>query len=262
MYCHAMAALALSEAYALTGDERLRGPVERAVEFLVQAQATDGMSWRYEARASSGDTSILGWVVLVLRSATAVGIAIPAPTQSGALSWLQRVSAGPAGGLARYQPFKDVTETMTAEAWVCRQLLGAGGPGPASVEAAGYLLTHGPNRGPYNLYYWYYGTLAMYQHGGDAWTQWNSQVRDQLVRRQRSGGHSAGSWDPDEDRIYGARGGRLYSTALATLTLEVYYRYFRFYDEPGPAPILAPAPDRTGDPSLRRAGARPANGAR
>ncbi|HEV3164190.1 MAG TPA: prenyltransferase/squalene oxidase repeat-containing protein [Isosphaeraceae bacterium] len=262
LYCHAMATLALSEAYAMTGDERLRGPVERSVDFLVKSQATDGMSWRYAPRESVGDTSILGWVVLVLRSAKAVGISFPDQVQSGALAWLQRVSGGRAGGLARYQPFKNVTETMTAEAWVCRQLLGHGRPGPASTEAAEFLLAHGPHRGPFNLYYWYYGTLAMYQGGGSAWTRWNDQVRDQLVRRQCSGGHPAGSWDPDDDGTYGARGGRIYSTALATLTLEVYYRYLRFYDEPGPTPRLAPAPDRTTDPTLRRAGSLPANGRR
>ena len=99
-----------------------------------------------------------------------------------------------------------MTPTMTAEAWVCRQFLGVGGPGPASTEAARSLLENGPDRGTYNLYYWYYGTLAMYQHGGDAWSRWDAQVRDQVVRRQRVKGHAAGSWDPD-DSMYGARGG-------------------------------------------------------
>ena len=39
------------------------------------------------------------------------------------------------------------------------------------------------------------------------------------------------SWDPD-DSIYGTKGGRIYCTALATLTLEVYYRFLRLYDDP------------------------------
>ena len=39
MYCHAMATLALCEAYALTGDPELRDPVERAVGFLVRSRA-------------------------------------------------------------------------------------------------------------------------------------------------------------------------------------------------------------------------------
>jgi hypothetical protein len=256
MYCHAMASLALCEAFALTGDERLRGPATRAVEFLVKGQAADGMSWRYEPRERVGDTSILGWVILVLKSAKVVGIAVPAEARTGAIRWLGRVADGKGGGLAFYQPGYKVTPTMTAEAWVCRQFLGVGGPGPASDEAAAYLLAHGPDRDPYNLYYWYYGTLALYQHGGDAWARWNAQARDQLVRRQHKAGHRAGSWDPDEDK-YGSRGGRIYSTALATLTLEVYYRYLRLYDEPDAPPNMAPAPDPPGDARIRRAGRRP-----
>ena len=85
----------------------------------------------------------------------------------------------------------------------------------------------------------------MYQHGGEAWTTWNAHVRDDVVRRQRAQGHMAGSWDPD-DSPYGAKGGRIYGTALATLTLEVYYRFLRLYE---------PSTSATaGDPSARRAG--------
>jgi hypothetical protein len=249
MYCHAMAALALCEAYALTGDESLRDPVERAVAFLVQSQARDGLSWRYAPGEPIGDTSILGWVVLVFKSAREGGVPVSAKARAGALGWLDQVAAGRHGGLASYQPRMPATPTMTAEAWVCRQFLGAAPAPAAGDEAAAFLLEHAPDRDPYNLYYWYYGTLALFQHGGDAWTRWNTQVRDQLVRRQRLNGHAAGSWDPDGDR-YSSRGGRIYSTALAALTLEVYYRYLRPFTEPHPMPILAPTPDT----NLRRAG--------
>ena len=72
-----------------------------------------------------------------------------------------------AHGLASYQPGQPPTPTMTAEAWVCRQFLGVGGPGPPSTEAAEFLLRNESDRGPTNVYYWYYATLALYQHGGD-----------------------------------------------------------------------------------------------
>ena len=257
MYCHAMATIALCEAYALTGDERLRPSVERAVDFLARSRARDGLAWRYAPGASVGDTSILGWVVMALKSAREVGIVIPTILQSGTLGWLSKVSSGPSNGLARYQPQDAVTPTMTAEAWVCRQFLGVGGPGAASSEASDYLLSHGPRSDQYNLYYWYYGTLAMYQHGGDAWYRWNGQVRDEIVRRQRPSGHSSGSWDPD-DSPYGAKGGRVYCTALATLTLEVYYRYLRLYDEPNIPPAVAPARPRDQERTPPRSALAPA----
>ena len=248
MYCHAMASLALCEAYALTGDPKLKAPVEKAVAFLVRSKARDGLAWRYAPGASMGDTSILGWAVMVLKSAQEVGIPIPSNTKAGIVGWLKRVSTGPNDGLAKYQPGEKVTPTMTAEAWVCRQFLELGGPGPQSNEAADYLLRNPPERVEYNLYYWYYGTLAMYQHGGEEWSRWNAQARDQIIRRQRVKGHAIGSWDPDDSQ-YGTHGGRIYCTALATLSLEVYYRYLRLYEAPATNPLSAPVAT---DPRLRR----------
>ncbi|MFM7590293.1 MAG: hypothetical protein ACKO85_00725, partial [Isosphaeraceae bacterium] len=87
------------------------------------------------------------------------------------------------------------------------------------------------DRDPYNLYYWYYGTLAMYQQGGPDWEKWNGLVRDRIVKKQKTDGHKSGSWDPDDSQ-WGTYGGRVYCTALATLTLEVYYRFLRLYEEP------------------------------
>ncbi|MGO9600896.1 MAG: hypothetical protein ACLP7Q_23185 [Isosphaeraceae bacterium] len=245
MYCHAMATLALCEAYALSLEERLREPAERAVAFLIRGRARDGQAWRYLPGATVGDTSILGWVVMALKSAREVGLRIPDLPQldNGTLQWLDRVATGSEKGLARYQPWEPVTPTMTAEAWVCRQFLGAGGPGAASTEAADYLLQHPSDKGDSNYYYWYYGTLAMYQHGGQPWTRWNGRIRDRIVSLQRNSGHPTGSWDPD-DSIYGARGGRIYCTALAALSLEVYYRYLRLYGEP-----KLPADAKAGEPS-------------
>ncbi len=255
MYCHAMATLALCEAYALTGDPALRSPVERGIAFLVQSRALDGMAWRYAPGAPTGDTSILGWAVMALKSAKTVGIPIPPPIQSGIANWLGQVASGRSGGLARYQPMAGavVTPTMTAEAWACRQFLELGGPGPTSDEAAASLLASPTDRGKFNVYYLYYGTLAMYQHGGAAWTAWNARVRDQVVARQQTEGHKLGSWDPD-DSPYGTHGGRIYSTALATLTLEVYYRFLRLYSTPEATTPLAPRPT---DPGARRAGLTP-----
>jgi hypothetical protein len=249
MYCHAMATLALCEAYALSGDARLRDPAARAIAFMVSARAADRMAWRYAPGAPVGDTSILGWVVMGLKSAREIGIPIPEETSinRGTLDWLDKVATGESKGLARYQPAEPVTPTMTAEAWVCRQFLGIGGPGGASSEAAAFLLTHESDRGATNIYYWYYATLALYQHGGEPWSQWNSRVRDKLVGLQISRGHQTGSWEPDSS-LYGSKGGRIYCTALAALTLEVYYRYLRLYDEPK---IPLEAKDESGGASAK-----------
>ena len=73
--------------------------------------------------------------------------------------------------------------------------------------------------------YWYYGSYAMYQMGGRHWKAWNSAMKRTLLPSQRAQGHLAGSWDPVGP--WGSHGGRVYSTALMVLCLEVYYRYGR-----------------------------------
>ncbi len=255
MYGHAMATLALCEGYALTGDAKLREPAERAIGFLVRSRARDGQAWRYEPGEPIGDTSILGWVVMALKSAHESGLSVPREdsVRRGILDWLDRVASGPNRGQASYQPRERPTPTMTAEAWVCRQFLDVGGPGPASDEAASVLLDHTTDRGPSNFYYWYYATLALHQHGGEPWSRWNAGNRDRIVKLQHTTGHIAGSWDPDESH-YGAKGGRIYGTALAALTLEVYYRYLRLQEDARPGggverpPDLAPPRGESGGP--------------
>jgi hypothetical protein len=54
-------------------------------------------------------------------------------------------------------------------------------------------------------------------------------MRDYLVKSQATDGHEAGSWYFDES--HASHGGRLYTTAMATMTLEVYYRYMPLYQE-------------------------------
>ncbi|MCH8042922.1 MAG: terpene cyclase/mutase family protein [Planctomycetes bacterium] len=222
MYCHAMATFALCEAYAVTRDERLAAPVRRAVNYTLRAQDPHSGGWRYKA-GDPGDTSQLGWQVMVIESAELAGISIPRQTKTGIRRFLKSVSAGERGGLARYQPNKAISRAMTAEALFCHQLIDGGTSAAATKEASDYLLTMPPGAERPNLYYWYYATLAMNQVGGDAWTRWNVSLKRALLPRQRRGGALAGSWDANTQ--WGAHGGRVYSTALAALSLEVYYRY-------------------------------------
>jgi hypothetical protein len=65
--------------------------------------------------------------------------------------------------------------------------------------------------------------------GGPTWALWNTALRDHLVATQRGDGHAAGSWFVDSADWGNRLGGRLFCTALATLTLEVYYRYPPLY---------------------------------
>ena len=228
MYCHAMAAFALSEALAMTGDERLEVPVRRAIQYTVDAQDGGTGGWRYRP-GDPGDTSQFGWQVMALKSAEIAGIRIPSGTKLGMGRFLQAVSSGRYGGLAAYRKNYRPTPPMTAEALVCRLFLGISPDEMASREAADFLLGQMPGEGKPNFYYWYYATLAMYQLQGTHWQRWNESLQKNLVDLQQRGGRDAGSWAPET--VWGNYGGRVYSTAMATLCLEVYYRFLPLYVE-------------------------------
>ena len=240
MYCHAMAAYALAESLSmqsdLSSDARLRQPLARAVAYIIVNQNPDG-GWRYVQPSSSGlppqssDMSMFGWQLMALKSAEIAGIPTPESTKTKMVLFLKERSQGPNKGLAGYRiaggQQLPPTDSMTAESLFCKQILGINRTNPASVEAVGYMLQRRPRSSSHNLYYWYYGTLAMYQIGGRDWGQWNEALRDSLIEEQRIKGHQAGSWDPKPP--WGSYGGRIFSTALSTLCLEVYYRFLPLY---------------------------------
>ncbi len=247
MYSQGIATLALSEAFGMTGDAKLRDPVERAVKFIVNAQNPSSGGWRY-LPGQFGDTSILGWQVMALKSASIADVPVPDATWIKARNWLTTVGSGPSRGLASYLPGEQPTPTMTAEALACRLFMGSTADDPAVRAAADYLMDYLPQPGRQNLYYWYYGTVASFQIGGTHWQRWNASLRDQLIARQVRDNHAAGSWDPAGDP-WGIEGGRVYTTALATLCLEVYYRFLPLQSlsatEPRrPVPAAAKRPER------------------
>lgn len=229
MYCHGMAALAISEAHAMTGDTQLQLPLRKAVAYSLAAQNRATGGWRYRP-GDTGDMSQHGWQVMLLTSAQSSGMRIPKQHVDGALRFLTSVRTGQRGGLASYRPGEQVSHSMTAEALVCRQFLGLPFNDPAGQEAGDYLLEELPQPGGQsNLYYWYYATLATYQLQGPHWRQWNEAITHTLTSTQRTDGVYAGSWDQDD--LWGGYAGRVYTTAMGALCLEVYYRYLPLYVE-------------------------------
>ena len=229
-YCHAMATFALAEAYLKTENkadaEWLRLPVERAIGHTLELQLSDG-GWRYLKNQRDGDMSIFGWHLMSLKVAALGGIEVPSSARQKMIEFLIARSRGAKGGLAGYRADERPSPPMTAEALFCKQMLGIDRNNPASLEAVEYLERYPPHRTQLNYYYWYYGTLAMHRHGGEPWEKWNAALRDLVVSEQRQTGTTAGSWDPRD--LWGPYGGRVYSTAMATLCLESYYRNLSLY---------------------------------
>ncbi|MDA0577273.1 MAG: hypothetical protein O3B24_04150 [Verrucomicrobia bacterium] len=230
LYVQAMATAALCESYSLSGDARLKEPAQRAVQFVLAAQNPEA-GWRYHPREDS-DTSVTGWQVLALKSAEIAGIHVPPQHYAWTAQWLDKVRRGKEGGLYAYKEGHGPTPVMTAEGWFCQLFMGQDARARGESESARYLMANLPEwnlaqRGVIHFYYWYYATLALHLSGTQDFDTWNVALRETLLAGQRQGGAADGSWDPVDQ--LGERGGRMYATTMATLCLEVYYRYLPFY---------------------------------
>lgn len=229
MYAQGQATIVLCEAFAMEGDEELRGPAQKAVDFIVAAQHRAG-GWRYEP-GQEGDTSVVGWQLMALQSARAAGLNVPEDTLKLAGHYLDTAQSQD-GARYSYQPKQSPTEVMTAEGLLCRIYLGWKKDTPPLLDGADWLAAnHLPERNRPNIYYWYYGTQTMHHLGGANWEQWNNRMRDILVNTQETSGHAAGSWPPMPGDQHASRGGRIYVTALAVCTLEVYYRHLPIFKQ-------------------------------
>ena len=227
MYSQGIATIALAEAYGMTRDSRLAEPLRKAVRFIDQARDPSSGVWRYEP-GQPGDTSVLGWQIMAFKSAREAGLEVPMDPFVAARDWLDDVSPSSHPGLYAYQPGQRVTVTMTAEGLFIQQLLGRRRSEPRMQESVAVVLDHLPGSDDdFNTYFWYYGTLALFHHQGEAWRTWNEALTEQLLTRQRRDGSAAGSWNPEGK--WAKLGGRIYQTTLCTLMLEVYYRYLPLF---------------------------------
>jgi hypothetical protein len=232
MYCHSMATFALAEAEAMSGDRRLEPVVVKAVNYSLAAQNTGTGGWRYRP-GDSGDTSQMGWQIMSLASAKRAGIRVPDQTWNRIDRFLRSVRRGNFGGLASYRADSPASTSMTAESLYCHSILdemsGLTFAEPAANEATNQVLTSLPTTDRVNLYYWYYATLALHHRqqtndaAATAWHTWNDALTDTLLNTQVTEGSESGSWNTN--CLWGGYGGRVYTTSLAAMCLEVYYRY-------------------------------------
>lgn len=259
-YNDSVATFALAEFYGLTAESSIRSPLERAAEHLAATQQAWG-GWDYTPRPDTGrnDTSITAWAVQALQAALAAGIDVNRITLAKAAIHFARATirdghvwyadAGNGFNLDEQtlQPRYRFGPAMLAAGLTCEQLLGwrADARGPARqaalIEAeppSAATFQGGDQSNLHSEYYWYYGTICMFQAGGPDWERWNGRMRDALMPLQsrapsRAGGrsHDFGSFQPYGSNWgqWGRVGSRIYSTAINVLTLEIYYRHRPMY---------------------------------
>lgn len=226
MYAHPIATMALCEAYGMTMDPGLKKPAQAAINYLVLGQGKDG-SWGYSF-GNDGDTSIVGWCVQALKSGKLAGLTVPDETMKKANQFLDKVAGG-SGETYGYRE-KGASRTLTPVGLLLRQYMGWGPKNPILGKGVDFLKKYPPKRGGLDMYYYYYATQVVHFYGGPDWsTFWNPPMRDWLVDLQeKAAGPNHGSWNPDQG-IIGSHCGRLGTTCLALLTLEVYYRHLPLY---------------------------------
>lgn len=227
MYSHGIATIALCEAYALSRDEALKDPAQRAIRFIVNSQNKESGGWRYQPGIDA-DTSVVGWQVMALKSGQMAELDVPQETLDLTRKFLQSVAGqGPIFGQFGYQPNVRFTPAMTAEALLCLEYLGVQRTDPALQAGTQHLLANLPQRGKETSYYWYYGTQCMYHMQGETWRKWSAVLHPTLIDSQIRTGEMAGSWLPEDSRE--APGGAIMSTSLRVLMLEVNYRHLPLY---------------------------------
>ena len=208
-------------------DESVASAARRAVGYIQRAQNSSTGGWRYHP-GQSGDTSVFGWQIMALKSAQMAGLPVDSLVLDNAQKWLRSVSKGEHRGLYCYQPYREVTPTMTAVGLLCRQYLGVDPKEPSVLEGKSSLMENLPDpKTEVNCYYWYYSTLAMHNFLDSDWDAWNRKMRRTLIESQAREGCAMGSWDPEKPTAdaWGVMGGRLMTTSFNALTLEVPYRY-------------------------------------
>lgn len=243
VYDHAIAAYAMCEAYGLSQYVTLMPVAQKGIDYL-QAHRNPYGAWRYQPRDGDNDTSVTGWCIMALCSGEHWGLVVDRQALRIAEHFLESCtspdgrcgytragepSARKPGDHAARFPI-DKTEPLTAAGLFCRFFLGQLPKEKAVMQkAAERLVARLPvwdtKAGTIDHYYWYYGSYALYQIGGSAWREWSKAIDAAVVKTQRQDGNARGSWDPVD--VWGDDGGRVYSTAILTLTLQAYYRYTR-----------------------------------
>jgi hypothetical protein len=247
-YNHAVAGLALAEAYGMARSPEIKLAAQKAVDYTIKKHQVPYGGWRYDARQAA-DTSVTGWFVMQLKSAKVAGLRVDGSGFQGASNFLNKVTNKQGRSWYGASGHNRPTPSMTSVALVCRQFMGTPSSNPLLKGGAAYLKENLPdwNRantasasvgtGDLGFYYWYYGTLSMFQQGGEEWKAWNKSMKRVLLDNQCKGGpmdgsinDKDGSWDPNGSYI-DKYGGRVFTTALGALSLEVYYRYLPMYSK-------------------------------
>lgn len=189
-YNQGIATFALLRAYEREPNTRLKQSLDAALNTIIARQTADG-GWGY-LYSPVADRSITDWHIEALELANTLGWESARSTLRRGRDWL---AAHPA-------PRSDSEEPSDSPS----ALLAATDGAPATERAA------------IDFYHAYFVTATLKRERDQTSRQRLAAIRRTLLLQQVVAGSDFGSWTPD-DR-WGRVGGRLYSTALASLSLR------------------------------------------
>lgn len=232
---HAIATITFCEAFGRAQDERMQTAARRGVDFIQKARLQDG-GWGFQRDSQNSDLMQTAWVVQALKAARLAQVSFDQRLHAEALLYIDSLTDKGAAqgttGAVNGGPL------MTCAAMVARQLCGVGVRSEVLRNAAALTRTAEPTWQRKDFNYWYFATYAMHNMGEEDRIWWNKRMRDVLVDHQLRQGDLTGSWDPKGDMAMTTGGGRIESTALGALCLEVYYRYTDALNAFGVAPDI------------------------
>ncbi len=214
MYHHALATLALAEAWGMSQREEIREALKAAVEVTLRAQDRRTGGWRYQPMPVDHDTSVTAMVVVSLAAANEAGILVPREVMARATTYLIERQADD-GGFS----YRGGNDSAFPRSAACVLALQLGGERDSEAVQRGlrYILEADPETAfgeRYFFYAQYYAAQAMYQAGEAPYQAWQPRIEQLLIQRQQGNG----AWHRDT-----------YPTAMSILVLGVPYRYLPIY---------------------------------
>jgi hypothetical protein len=223
MYCHGMAALALTQVYGMTGDEDVKKTAKKAIDLIIKTQNHEG-GWRYDPSPTGADISVTIMQVMALRGAKDAGLQVPDKVMTESIKYINKCYERNTGGY-RYQPSSHGPGYARTAAGVCVLQLCGEYEAESIKKSVEFMDRLGEDRAHY-WYGHYYAAHAMNQVGGEQWEKYYKTMRDKLLAAGYQ--KATGEWyDNRREAAYGAP----YQTAIAVLILSVPTHYLPIYQK-------------------------------
>ena len=211
---HAIATLALCEAYAVTHDKELLGPAQMGVNFIAARQDEESGGWKDDAMASPSVVTT-AWQLLAVKNAHMAYLQVNKNAIVGATKFLDQVQLDE--GAAYPNPAGRRDRQAGAAGLLCRMMLGWKRKRPQVVQGLAAVGKGGPR--PHDVVANYFAHQLHRECAGEAWPAWSNALRKQLHDTQLADGDNAGSWRDTDDPSF-PRVGAIGQTALSVIMLR------------------------------------------